>query len=102
MNYTKQIVRHKLATDIRWVERALVRLFERQTEYEKSANQTTNKNFVGFQTCDARMYSSFAKYILRGNHLTEKQFKYCLRNWRGRPSICKYAGQVLEMIETGR
>lgn len=98
MTYTEDYIRTKLATDKKWTERALIRLYERQTDSEKATSQTRNHNLRGFAPCDAYMFSQFAKWILRGKTLTDKQFRYCLRPWRGAPSICKYAKQILVVM----
>lgn len=113
--YTEAEIRKNLETNPKWVERALIRLFERQTEYEQRADHTRNLNMRGFQPCDAFMFSRFAKYLLQNpsRTLSPKQLAYCgvrdnrmptlrLRMWRGAPAICKYAKQLLDVIEEDR
>jgi len=109
MKYTENEVRVKLSSDPKWIERAIVRLYERQTADEQRAEHTRNLNNRGFQPCDAFMFTRFAKWILSGKYLTPNQLAYCgmnhpkatrrVRMWRGRPVLSKYARQVLEMIE---
>jgi hypothetical protein len=109
---TEADIRRNLETNPKWVERALIRLFERQTSYERAAERTHNLNMRGFQPCDAFMFSRFAKYLTErpGRSLSPKQLAYCgvrdsrmpnlrLRMWRGAPAICKYAKQLLDIIE---
>ena len=111
--YTEAEIRRNLETNTAWVKRALVRLYERQTEYEQRSEHTVNLNMRGFQPCDARMFTSFAKQVLKGYNLSPKQLAYCgirdarmpnlrLRYWKGAPAICKYAKQLLTVIEEDR
>lgn len=109
--YTEAEIRAKLASDSKWVERALLRLYERQTTTEQNAEQTINHNLMGFQPCDARMFTSFAKWIKMGRKLSPKQLAYtgCIepgynstlrrRMWRNEPAIAKYARQLLIVME---
>ena len=63
MKWTADQVAYKLATDDKWLELAIVRLHERQTELEKQTKSTYIKNDVGLQVADARDFSLFAKQI---------------------------------------
>jgi hypothetical protein len=51
------------------VEQAIVRIFARQTRGEQNAQATLEDNGVGFQACDARRGSYYAKLIMGGRHL---------------------------------
>lgn len=97
--YTEEFFRMKLATDERWVRRALIRLYQRQTASEQSSEHTRNLNQQGFQPCDARWFSRLAKYALRfpDRPLSEKQLAIARRPWRGAPAIAKYARQLVEI-----
>lgn len=109
--YTKEMILEKLRTDARWVERALVVLYERQTQWEQRVDQTVNRNDIGFQPADARYFSSFARQVIakaqrgipEGERLTPKQLAYARRPWRRPavpiPAIAKYREQILEIIE---
>jgi hypothetical protein len=109
--YTEAEIRENLSTNPKWVERALIRLYERQTADEQRSEHTVNLNFKGFQPVDAKLFSSFAKQILKGYSLSPKQLACCgvktpalpagyrLRFWRGAPAIAKYAKQLLKVIE---
>lgn len=97
--YTKEFVAQKLSTDPKWIERAIVRLYHRQTAHEQHSRSTNNTNGRGFNQSDAYMLSSFAVRIQKGYHLTEKQLAYALRpNINGTPRIAKYAGQILQVM----
>lgn len=110
--YTESDVRANLAKEPKWAERAILRLYERQTATEQNVDQTINRNYQGFQPCDAYMFTQFAKWLLKGRSLSPKQLAYCgvwtaqgaalnlrVRTWRGKPVLCKYAGQLLTIME---
>lgn len=94
-------LRTKLATDERWVRRALIRLLERQTSFEQQAQTTSVNNLMGFQSCDAKWFTRVAQFAVKypDKVLSEKQLKIVRRSWRGQPAICKYAGQLLQVIK---
>lgn len=99
--YTEDVIRHKLATDERWVRRALIRLYQRQTQEEKQVHQTRNHNLRGFQPTDARWFSRLAEFVIKNPNkpLSEKQLLVVWRPWRDQPAICKYARQILKIIQ---
>jgi hypothetical protein len=99
--YTEDFIRHKLSTDERWVRRALVRLYQRQTQDEQSAQQTRNHNRQGFQPADALWFSRLAEFVIKfpNKPLSEKQLKVVWKPWRGNPAITKYAGQILRIMQ---
>lgn len=78
------------------VGRALVRLFERQTQEEKRRNDTEVNNTVGFAGSDGRQGSIAAKTFLKNGKLEQFQLDAWLAPWRGTgfPKICKYARQL--------
>ena len=102
-DWTKAKILDMLSTNDAWVEMALVALYKRQTEIEKQTGETYIKNTVGFQVADAREFGAYARQILSGTRLTPDQMRNCRRPWkRGTvpvPTIAKYRGQLLEMIE---
>lgn len=51
------------------VEQAIVRIYDRQTHEEKAVHATTQLNGIGFQACDARRGTYWARLILGGRHL---------------------------------
>lgn len=99
--YTEDFIRHKLATDERWVRRALIRLYQRQTQDEQISKQTRNHNQRGFQPGDALWFSRLAEFVIKfpDRPLSEKQLKLVWKPWRGQPSITKYAGQILRIMQ---
>lgn len=60
------------------VARALVVLFNNQTNTEQHSEQTINRNGEGFRPCHARVGTSMAQFYLRKGYLTPKQIAY----WR--------------------
>lgn len=67
-----------LRTNDRAVARALVVLFNRQTNDEQRIEATKVDNMRGFRPCHARVGTSMAKFFLRNGYLTPKQIAY----WR--------------------
>lgn len=51
------------------VEQAIVRIHDRQTREEKGVMATIEHNGIGFQACDARRGTYWARLILGGRHL---------------------------------
>jgi len=99
--YTEDFIRHKLATDERWVRRALIRLYQRQTQDEQVSKQTRNHNQRGFQPGDALWFSRLAEFTIKfpNRPLSEKQLKLVWKPWRGQPAMAKYAGQILRIMQ---
>lgn len=97
---TESYVRQQLATNPKWVRRALIRLYERQTAAEQSTESTRNNNMRGFQPCDAKWFTRLAQFCIKypNKQLSPKQLKLAWRPWRGEPAIAKYAGQLMQVI----
>lgn len=108
-----EIVNHMrlaLMTNNDYLEKAILKLYKYQTEYEQQTQDTAMLNGVGFNTIDANFLSSLAEWILdRENvpeseknkyvvrrHLTDKQRMFA------RKKLTKYAGQLVNMyIDAG-
>jgi hypothetical protein len=74
------------------VGRALVHLFNRQTEDEKSCNDTRKHNMMGFTPADA---SISAKTFLKRKALLDWQVERWVKpNVKGIPRIAKYHAQL--------
>lgn len=92
---TRENDKQKLA-DI--VGRALVAIFERQTESEQSSNDTNQDNGIGFSGSDAKGGSLTAKTYLKNRTLLDWQVeRWTRRNENGFARICKYAAQLNEI-----
>jgi hypothetical protein len=70
------------------VEQAIVRIHDRQTKGEKNAMATVEDNGIGFQACDARRGTYWARLILGGRHL------FADRMPKARKMTIKYRAQL--------
>jgi hypothetical protein len=96
MELTRSYIINLLETNDKAIGRALVALYNRQTEDEQDAEYTKHLNGVGFSGCDGVIGSSMAKYYIRNGYLTTKQLQYWRKpNKKGIPRITKYANQLL-------
>lgn len=78
------------------IGRALVALYERQTEDEQASHTTTDANGVGFSAFDAEIMTSLAEFYADRGYLTEKQVAM-MRKPVGKtkkPRIARYARQL--------
>lgn len=77
------------------IGRALVAIFNYQTEQEKTHNATEVWNGVGFTGADGRSGSITAKYFLKHRTLEGWQIDRWMRlNKKGEPRILKYHSQL--------
>lgn len=93
MAYTKEFIKGKLSTDVQWMERAVLVLFEWQTRDEQRARETTEANGVGFSGTDGRYMSWVAEWLRKGNHLSGKHIE------KVGHKLPKYWKQILRAIE---
>ena len=83
------------------IGRALVVLFKRQTEGEKSSNTTDVNNSIGFTGADGRSGCLSAKYFLKHGTLADWQVERWMRPAKsGSPRIAKYWRQLDEAAQT--
>lgn len=68
--------------------KAMLRIYEYQTEDEKACGTVDNLNGVGFAGTDAELLTSFCKQFERRKTLTDKQVAILFKK------IGKYAGQL--------
>lgn len=78
----------------RAVERAIVAIYNRQTEDEQNAQDTKHSNGVGFSGADARLGSYYAKWIMSGKHLSGNHLV------KARLMSYKYVRQLSEIATT--
>ncbi|MCF7815360.1 MAG: hypothetical protein K9N40_12870 [Candidatus Cloacimonetes bacterium] len=85
-NHKKEFIRNKLASDPLWAKRALLKIFEFQTEEEKEWEATRVHNNVGFTGSDGEFLTSLAKQLQKKGYLSEKQmvhvFKKMPKYWK--------------------
>ena len=96
MNLTGTDIVKLLETNDRAIARALVVLFERQTEDEKATEHTRHHNNRGFRPCHARMGTSMAKFYLERGFLTPKQIAYWRKKGKEGMRISIYWRQLLD------
>jgi hypothetical protein len=85
-------VKNQLATNPAWAQRAIVKLWERQTADEQNAKTTGHNNSIGFNGTDAFILSSFAEQINKGRTLSVKQLAIAYRK------LPKYSRQIISEI----
>ncbi len=95
--WTKEKIQKLLTTNNIMVERSLLILYSRQTRDERLTEHTTCKNDMGFNGCDAKLLTSFAKQIKEnkynkpeGQRLSFKQMIWARRK------IQKYSKQLAD------
>lgn len=69
-------IREAVEKDQRWAGRALVRIWENQTEDEQHSDTVTDHNGIGFTVHDANLLSSYAKQYQERGTLSPKQWAY--------------------------
>ena len=80
------------------IGRALVGIYDRQTDSEKVTNDTHNLNYVGFTGADAHSGCLTAKYYLKHKRLLDWQIEMWTKpNKNGVPRIAKYWKQLNEI-----
>lgn len=93
MEYTIQMIKEKLSTDINWMRRALVVITEKnQTADEQSTGDTRWANGIGWNGIDAKILTSFASQVKKGWKLSPKQVAIAQKK------LPKYAKQVMALI----
>lgn len=98
--YSKEHIVNLLKINDNAVGRALIAINKRQTCDEQATENTKHNNGVGFTPADARMGTSMAMFFERNGFLSTKQLAYWRRpNRKGTPRICKYAGQLLQVVQ---
>jgi len=75
-----------------FLERALLELFERQTEDEKTYKDTVYKNGRGFSASDAKILTRYALYLQSGRSLTGEHLV------KAKNILPRYRRQVLSII----
>ena len=86
--WTAGEIKANLQVSKKWVERAVVAIYNKQTEDEKVTEATKKSNGVGYNQVDAKFMSSLAEGIKKYGGLTPKQLVHA------RKKIIKYGGQL--------
>lgn len=91
--WDKEAIHRLLATSKQAVARALVVVYNNQTDRERADQQTHDSNGVGFSGVDAEILSSFAQFYLEHKFLTPRQVAIA------RNKVKKYWRQLLQEVE---
>ena len=86
-----EFVRFKLSTDEAWAKKALLKIYEFQTNEEQMRGNTLFYNGVGFNGADAEILSSLAEQFKRKGWLSPKQMAIVMRKMQ------KYTRQVIQI-----
>ena len=92
MNKQKTLVtlQHKLRSDVRWAQRALLAIYRNQTEDEKVAADVKHHNSMGFRCMDSIILTSFANQLQQRGSLSPKQMSVVFK------LMPKYARQLMK------
>lgn len=74
-----------------FVEKCIIKIYERQTADEQENSSTEHNNGIGFSGVDAKTMTYYANYILSGRHLTGEHLE------KARKRIKKYKRQLTEI-----
>lgn len=77
--WTRDEINRLLENNPHAVERAILRIYERQTSTEQARGDTLLHNGVGFSSCHAKRGTYYAKWILSGRHLTGEHLEKARR-----------------------
>jgi len=93
--HTKESIKDLLQRNDRAVERALLAIYNRQTDVERQSSRTVVHNGVGFSAFDASLGSYLASWISKGKPLTGPFLE------KGRRLATKYVGQLVSIANGG-
>jgi hypothetical protein len=91
--HTKESIQDLLAKSDAAVERAMVAIYDRQTQDEKATSDTRHTNQRGFSGAHASKGSYYARWVLGGRHLTGSHLA------KARAMSMHYWRQLLEVAE---
>lgn len=89
-------IRKQLEGNSVWALKALLRIYDNQTEAEQAAGETVEENGIGFTGCDANILTSFAEGYKKYGKLTPKQMELLHRK------IGKYATQIYNLSDENK
>jgi len=95
--WDKETVRENLLRSDKWVYRAVVALYNRQTDEEKVISDTKDRNFRGFNAFDAEILTSFADQIQQWESCGYNKYQNPLSRKQmaiARKKVLKYSGQL--------
>ena len=89
--YTKDQIKIQLQKSQKWLEKAVVAIYKKQTALEQNREKTLEHNGIGFNGPDSRVLSYYARWIMSGNNLSGKHL--CL----AQKKMLKYSGQLTKI-----
>lgn len=89
----RDYIKMMLSTNDSWMAKALMKIFDRQTNEEKNIHHTVEHNGIGFTGTDAFILSSFAKQFRDKKYLSKKQMDILKKK------IPKYWAQIYEISD---
>ena len=89
----QEYIRKMVSTNANWAIRALLRIYQNQTEDEQYSHTTCHQNGIGFSGCDAEILTSFAQQVNRGRALSEKQMNLLFKK------MPRYSRQLMEATQ---
>lgn len=89
--WTIEEIKELIKTSDKMVVRSVVKLYELQTATEQAAQETHERNGVGFNGVDAGIMSSFAEWYKNRGYLSAEQTALA------RKKLFKYAGQLVRI-----
>lgn len=101
---TAEFYKTKMQTDMRWLERALIAIYNKQTEDEQDNHAVSHDNGMGFTQADANYLTWAAKFVM-GINRPEGQRLNCSQKMidnhvpKVRKRMMKYAGQLVRIVE---
>lgn len=97
LQWRKETIQELLDTNDKAVLRAVLAIYDRQTDDEQLSEQTRELNNIGFSGVDGEIMSSFAKQIQKRGFLSAKQMliarKKMKRYWRQLAEIASENGK---------
>ena len=93
---TNGFIVEQMEKSVKWLYKAIVAIYNGQTQDEKVTQATSHDNGIGFNGCDAFILSSFAEQINVRGFLTPKQIEIA------RKKMKKYAGQLARIAVANR
>jgi hypothetical protein len=94
--WTREEIATLLTCNPGFRQRALLKLYSKQTQDEQTQAVVNKSNNVGFRSCDAKFLTSLAKFCIRTNSLSNKQDAALLKK------LPRYVGQLCDIANGKR
>lgn len=91
-----EFIRNKISSDRAWALKALTRIYEAQTEEEKTSASTIESNGIGFNGLDSSFLTSVTEFYLRTGFVSDSQLSFIFKK------IGKYASQIYRISDEGK